>query len=379
MAPHDSSSLFSVSFDEPLLPAMPIPQFLRFGSDDAHYRCSQSPMPGLRLLVISYAPDWIVTLVLAAVFFALDKVNGFKREFSVSDTSLRHPFAEHERVPDPALYCIAIVAPLVLQWVIDLLTIRSWWDAHSSALGVILGLSITGAVTQFTKITVGRPRPDVISRCNPAPGTVDPPFGLSSVSICNQSDISKLRDGFRSFPSGHSSLSFAGLGFLSFYLAGKMHLFDKRGHAPKAWIALTPLSGAALVAISRTMDYRHHWHDVLVGSILGLVTAYFAYRQYYPPLQSEFSHRPYAPRSRDADDVLPVHAHRPPSAGGVYSGVNLGESRRSEGGIYSDHMDQDEEHVELNGTVRKGGPGPLTDVWNDGGDAGVVDEDTLHR
>jgi hypothetical protein len=45
------------------------------------------------------------------------------------------------------------------------------------------------------------------------------------------------------------------------------------------------------------MDYRHHWQDVTAGSFLGLVLAFFAYHQYYPPLSSPMSHRPYNPRT----------------------------------------------------------------------------------
>ncbi|KAI0046682.1 PAP2-domain-containing protein [Auriscalpium vulgare] len=311
----------------------------------------------LKLLVLSYAPDWILTLVLAAAFLSLDKVSGFKREFSVSDTSLLHPFAEHERVPDWALYIIAIVSPLILQWLIDLATIRSWWDAHNSALGVVLGLSITGSITQLVKITVGRPRPDLISRCRPDAGTVDPPLGLSSVAICHPRTTRMIEDGFRSFPSGHSSLSFAGLGFLAFYIAGKTHLFDKRGHAAKAWLALLPLSGAALVAISRTEDYRHHWQDVFVGSLLGIVVAYFSYRQYYPPLSSELSHRPYAPRIHSGDPILPVHRQSP---------SNASVETVSNAPPYRDSIDDGNDVELVQGTVRRTEPGPLREVWRQG-------------
>ncbi|KAF8652706.1 hypothetical protein AX16_004210 [Volvariella volvacea WC 439] len=262
-------------------------------------------------LLISYAPDWIITIVLGAIFLSLDKVDGYRRSFSVKDTSLRHTYAVHERVPNLALYVICGVAPLLIQPVINFLTVRTLWDLHNSMLFLVLSLAVTGSITQFVKITVGRPRPDLLDRCRPSLGTTDPEFGLSVWTICTTTDNRLLRDGFRSFPSGHSSMSFAGLGFLAFYIAGKLHLFDRRGVAGKAWLALGPFSAAALVAISRTMDYRHHWHDVVVGSLLGTVCAYFSYRQYYPSLSDKLCHRPYSPRIGREDEYPEGTAPRP--------------------------------------------------------------------
>lgn len=52
--------------------------------------------------------------------------------------------------------------------------------------------------------------------------------------------------------------AFAGLGFFALYMAGKLHLMDQRGHTVKSWIVLVPLMGATAIALTRTMDYRHH-------------------------------------------------------------------------------------------------------------------------
>lgn len=294
-------------------------------------------------LLLTYGLDWVVTIVIIGLFYLLDSIEGFKRQFSLSDTTIQHTFAVHERVPPFALYMIALVAPAVIMPIVNLLTIRSWWDWHNSWLGLLLGLGLTGSLTQVVKVTVGRPRPDLLDRCQPQAGSADAPvYGLVTSAICTTSDHARLKDGFRSFFSGHSSLSFAGLGFLSFYLAGKMHLFDERGHTGKAWIAMTPLTGALLVAISRTMDYRHHWQDVLIGSIVGLVLSYFSYRQYYPSLASPFAHRPYSPRiPRYEQDNAGIPSSDAPAPGPATQG---GEA------------------IELAGTVKRGGE-DLSEVW----------------
>lgn len=116
------------------------------------------------------------------VFFSLDSVNGFRRDFSLQDKSyvqvhssqnhsltswykfitpvsylLVHEFSHHQPasidmpfmsvyryvihpgsassrltgIKNWALYMICFIAPLVLQFAISCLTLRSWWDVHN--------------------------------------------------------------------------------------------------------------------------------------------------------------------------------------------------------------------------------------------------------
>ncbi|PLW39985.1 hypothetical protein PCASD_06804 [Puccinia coronata f. sp. avenae] len=262
---------------------------------------SQQTLSTRRLeLLWCYLADWIVVLLMALLFGLLDRVHGHHREFDLNDATIQFSYATTERIPVPLLAVLSVLIPAVLIILFSQLVLRSGWDTHIGLLGLTLSLSLSLVVTTVVKITVGRPRPDMLSRCIPALSAENagaPSYGLSNSSICTApSDSRKFQDGFRSFPSGHSSTAWAGLAFLSLYLAGKLHLFDRRGHSLKVWISIFPLLGATLIAISRTMDNRHHWQDVLVGSALGVLTAWFAYRFYYPSLYSQNSHRPYSPR-----------------------------------------------------------------------------------
>ena len=97
-------------------------------------------------------------------------------------------------------------------------------------------------------------------------------------------------DGRKSFPSGHSSFSWMCFTFSALYTWGKLRAFVPRfRHQSFRFVSgfvfiLPPL----YISISRTQDYRHHWEDVLVGAIIGVICAYVSYHLYYPSLSDSF-------------------------------------------------------------------------------------------
>ncbi|SAL95640.1 hypothetical protein, partial, partial [Absidia glauca] len=55
--------------------------------------------PNTKRLITSYLTDWLLVIVMAGSFFALDKAPPYYREFSVTDKTIMFSHTDHEEVP----------------------------------------------------------------------------------------------------------------------------------------------------------------------------------------------------------------------------------------------------------------------------------------
>ncbi|XP_057424084.1 lipid phosphate phosphatase 2-like [Lotus japonicus] len=234
--------------------------------------------------------DWLILVLLMVIEVVLFVIHPFHR-FVGRDMmeDLRYPMKDNT-VPVWAVPLYAVLLPMAV-FLFIYMRRRDVYDLHHSVLGLLFAVLITGVLTDAIKNGVGRPRPDFFWRCFPDGVEVyDDKWGGV---ICHGKE-SDIKEGHKSFPSGHTSWSFAGLGFLSLYLSGKIKVFDRRGHVAKLCIVFIPLLVACLVGISRVDDYWHHWQDVFAGGLLGLVVATFCYMQFFPPPYNDDGWGPYA-------------------------------------------------------------------------------------
>ncbi|KAH6895189.1 PAP2 superfamily-domain-containing protein [Thelonectria olida] len=199
-------------------------------------------------LAFSYAFDWVALIIAAGIAAALGHIEPHKRPFSLVSQDISFPFTEHELVPAYLLIILNALVPIVIILIVTLILVpgttvskntprslvmkRKLWELHVGWLGLALALISAWAFTESMKNLFGKPRPDLLDRCKPDLKNInkyivggfalgDMNGQLVSHEICTQTDMAILNDGFRSYPSGHSSSAAAGLIYLSLFLASK--------------------------------------------------------------------------------------------------------------------------------------------------------------
>lgn len=166
------------------------------------------------------------------------------------------------------------------------LFIRSFADCSSAILGLLYSLATGTCFQVILKKSVGGLRPHFLSVCKPVipAGVVGEGFNgiMYSVDDVCTGKPHEITNALQSFPSGHSEIAFAGLGYLALYLFTHLGIGD-RSRASQAgfWrmiFVIVPILFATYIACTLVLGYHHHAHDCFFGAAVGIMTALMGFR-----------------------------------------------------------------------------------------------------
>ena len=162
-------------------------------------------------------------------------------------------------------------------------------DTRDFFLSFLISTAVSIFVTATIKNLAGAFRPSFYELC----GWDTTVLWDGVTNLCTLEAEDNAR---KSFPSGHSSASFSGLYFLTLYFLGRSRLVSparygcyKQGGAImlKLFLCCIPTLLAAWIAITRTVDNRHHYVDIVAGCAIGIASASIAYAYNYGSVFSE--------------------------------------------------------------------------------------------
>ncbi|KQS70778.1 putative phosphatidate phosphatase isoform X2 [Drosophila erecta] len=234
------------------------------------------------------------------LFFLLG--DPYKRGFFCDDDSLKHPFHD-STVRNWMLYFIGAVIPVGVICIVEVIISQnkaSKDNGNSSSRRYVfmnyelpdwmiecykkVGIYAFGAVlsqltTDIAKYSIGRLRPHFIAVCQP-----EMPDGTTCADPINAgkyieeftckgvgSSARMLKEMRLSFPSGHSSFTFFAMVYLALYLQARMTWRGSK--LLRHLLQFLFIMVAWFTALSRVSDYKHHWSDVLAGSLIGTICA----------------------------------------------------------------------------------------------------------
>jgi membrane-associated phospholipid phosphatase len=223
-------------------------------------------------------PDYLMIIIMAVIAAIVGaKVRPHCRDFEWTDASINHPLTTKEAFP---MYSV-VIAVIFIALVYFAGELCTKWSRPAGKMNMCLHINgwvvthaysilLAFAFVNVSKLYAGRLRPDFLARLAKE-GITEANFAtFTHDQICHAA-----RNGRLSFPSGHSGTSFAGFVPPCMYLMGLMRTLNG-GRVWLATIAMLPLILPVTVAVSRTVDYRHNFDDILCGSICGALCGVFA-------------------------------------------------------------------------------------------------------
>ncbi|XP_078572451.1 phospholipid phosphatase 1-like isoform X1 [Branchiostoma floridae x Branchiostoma japonicum] len=143
-------------------------------------------------------------------------------------------------------------------------------------VGIFLfGVLSTQCLTDIFKFTIGRLRPNFLSVCAPDYSTFNCTDDMGRYVyvtdyVCT-GDPQETKESRLSFVSGHASMSFFFMVYLVLYL--QVRIKWRQSWLLKPFLQVLAVILAQLTMLSRITDNKHHWSDVLAGSVLGTFMA----------------------------------------------------------------------------------------------------------
>ncbi|TID28722.1 hypothetical protein CANINC_002349 [Pichia inconspicua] len=226
---------------------------------------------------------WTIILLLNAlsIVFELTSIPA-TRPFSLTDISISYPFVEAERYDDLTLLFLSIMLPIALFGTFISLDNKNckFHRFYEAISGFLFGIGLSMIFTTFLKVRMAKLRPDFLARCAPLLKKGESEIGLFTHEICSAPFGERiLNEGFKSNPSGHSSLASASMLFFSLWL---YDTYGRKSHNKMiSLICFSPLFIAFDVATSRIYDFKHDYYDIYFGTIIGIVGALIGFLYIY--------------------------------------------------------------------------------------------------
>lgn len=203
--------------------------------------------------------------------------------FYCDDASLKHIY-HGDSINIYVLLFILLVGYILLIYICELIlnkinleqppAAKNRWKFFAKQY--MVGLLYCLTATELLKVTFGRLRPHFFHTCIPDMSSIKCSEGLITNYTCTGLAPKWLidRDIYRSFPSGHASLSMYAFIFIYGYMNFKTQGISKSSLA--LWLKRVVVSAtftwSVVCCFTRILDRRHFWWDVIVGVLIGLST-----------------------------------------------------------------------------------------------------------